>query len=142
MISYFAMKISGSGPKPPAQGAGDTPGVDDVKGKSGTGSGTGFADKIDKSAATDPTHSSRAASAATSVQPLHAVGAIADISADLRAGKIDAQAALDKVVDRVVAHQVGPDAPAAVREQVGAALRQALEDDPLLAEKIRALGSS
>ena len=46
---------------------------------------------------------------------------------------------LNSVIDRVLDQQVGVNAPAAVREQVGTALRQALEDDPLLAEKLRAL---
>ena len=42
------------------------------------------------------------------------------------------------VIDRVVASQVGPDAPTSVREQVRAALQAAIEDDPLVAQKLRA----
>jgi hypothetical protein len=57
------------------------------------------------------------------------------------AGRITPQAALERVIDRVVERQVGADAPASLREKVGEALRQALEDDPMLAEKVRALSS-
>lgn len=63
----------------------------------------------------------------------------ADIGADLHAGRITADVALQRVIDRVLDRQIGADAPAALREQLGAALRQTLEDDPLLAEKIRDL---
>jgi hypothetical protein len=69
------------------------------------------------------------------------VGPLADIAADLQAGKISAQVALDRVVERVVTAQVGPTAPAAVRAEVTAAVRRALEEDPLLAQKLRALGA-
>jgi hypothetical protein len=78
-------------------------------------------------------------------RPEHAAAArppsaVADIGADLRAGKITAQAALDKVVERVLDRQLGKRAGAALRERVGAALRESLADDPLLSAKIRSLG--
>jgi hypothetical protein len=66
--------------------------------------------------------------------------AIADIGKALKAGQITPQAAIDRVVERIVAGKVGPNGPAAVREKISSALRQTLEDDPLLAAKIRALG--
>jgi hypothetical protein len=66
--------------------------------------------------------------------------AVSDIGADLKAGKITAQAALDKVVERVLDRQLGKKAAAGLREKVGAALRESLADDPLLAAKVRALG--
>ena len=59
----------------------------------------------------------------------------------LAAGRIDAKAALDRVIERVVDKQIGPGAPAAVREKVRAALESAVADDPLLSEKIKSLGS-
>jgi hypothetical protein len=118
------MKISGSGPALPRDGA---PAAEEAKGPSGKG----FAEAVDRtgspSAAAAPSEAAR-------------LGPVADIVADLRAGKISPEVALDRVVDRVLTLKVGPDAPPAVREQVGAALRQALEDDPLLADKLRALG--
>jgi hypothetical protein len=48
--------------------------------------------------------------------------------------------ALDRVVERIATRRVGPNGTAAVREKISAALRQTLEDDPMLAAKIRALG--
>jgi hypothetical protein len=117
------MKISGPGAKPPggiegpggAEGASE--GVKDVAERS-------FAEKIERGS-----EATRAAEA----------GLVSDISAELQAGRLTPAAAIEKVIDRVIDQQVGPGAPAAVREQVGAALRRALEEDPLLAEKLRAL---
>ena len=57
----------------------------------------------------------------------------------MQAGKLTPETAVDKLLDRVVAQQVGPDAAAAVRDRVRAALRDALESDPLLAEKLERL---
>jgi hypothetical protein len=124
------MKISGSGTPLPPEGA---PGADEAKGPGGKG----FAQAADRAAAAATQPSQEAAQAGQT----EAVGAVGDLVADLRAGKISPQAALEKVIDRVLAQQVGPDAPPAVRERVGAALRQALEDDPLLADKLRKLGA-
>ena len=45
------------------------------------------------------------------------------------------------MLDHVLAQQLGPDAPPAVRDQVRAALQETLENDPLLADKLRALGA-
>jgi len=44
------------------------------------------------------------------------------------------------VITRIVDKQVGPGAAPAVREAVRAALESAVADDPLLGEKIKALG--
>jgi hypothetical protein len=64
----------------------------------------------------------------------------AGISSDLAAGRLSPQAAVDQVVEQVLTRQLGADAPAAVREQVRAALQEALASDPLLADKLRRLG--
>ena len=64
---------------------------------------------------------------------------VSDIGADLKAGKLTPQAAIDKVIERVLDRQVGPKAGPAIRERLGAALRNSLADDPLLAAKVRAL---
>ncbi len=64
---------------------------------------------------------------------------VADISAALKAGKITAEAAIEKVVERVLEQQLGGRGSVALRSQVAAALRDALADDPLLAAKLRAL---
>lgn len=62
-----------------------------------------------------------------------------DIAADLRSHRLTPRASVEKIIERVVDRQVGPDAPAAVRESVRTALEDALENDPLLAEKLRQL---
>jgi hypothetical protein len=83
------------------------------------------------------------ASAATVTQPTARAGkvsAVADIGKALKAGQITPRAALDRVVERIVSRQVGVDGPAAIKKNLSAALRQTLEDDPMLAAKIRALG--
>jgi hypothetical protein len=146
------MKISGTGPTVPPDGV---QGADEAQ-ASRAASGKGLAEKVGgpeppaeaarAQQASGPTEAARAQQASGSAEAARAQQAaaaspVADIVADLRAGKVSAQAALERVIDRVLAHQVGPDAPTAVREQVGAALRRALEEDPLLAEKLRALGA-
>lgn len=96
----------------------------------------GFADKLAKASGSDK------ARAATASQPAaHAgrVPVVADIAKALKAGQITPQAALDRVVERIVSRHVGSQGPAAVREKLSAALRQTIEDDPMLAAKIRVL---
>lgn len=120
------MKIGGPGSKLPADavGAPDEP-------AGAEGAGKAFAEQK-----TDP---ATRAVRAPEPGPTAGAGLVADIAADLGAGRISPQLAIERVIDRVVDRQVGSNAPPAVREAVGAALRQALEDDPLLAEKLRAL---
>lgn len=65
---------------------------------------------------------------------------VSDIGQALKAGQTTPQAAIERVVERVVARQAGANAPAAVKQQLATVLRQALEDDPMLAAKVRALG--
>jgi hypothetical protein len=88
-----------------------------------------LAEKLGAADATRP--SSEAAAAAR--------GLTADVAAELAAGRIDPKAALDRVIERVIDKQLGPGAPAAVREQVRAALQHAVAEDPVLSEKIRSL---
>jgi hypothetical protein len=64
----------------------------------------------------------------------------ADIAADLRAGKIDPKAALDRVVERVLDRQLGADAPDALRAQLRDALRDTISSDPFLTDRLRGLG--
>jgi hypothetical protein len=66
--------------------------------------------------------------------------AVRDLAADLEAGKLDPREAVDKLIERVVSMQLGSDAPPQVRNQVAAALREAIESDPLLAAKLKDLG--
>jgi hypothetical protein len=64
---------------------------------------------------------------------------VRDLAADLRSGKVDARTTVDKLVDRVLAVQLGPEAPAGVRDTLRATLRDAVETDPVLADKLRQL---
>jgi len=128
------MKIDGHG-RPPAAGVTDTDGAKGVSqpdeaGKA-TESGRAFADKLD---------ATKGASGATTSSPVAGGVAVADLAAALRAGKLSGRGAVDQLVDRIVARHVGANAPAAVREQVKATLEDALENDPLLAGKLRELG--
>jgi hypothetical protein len=123
-----AGKVSGPGSGPPVGGPGD----DKNEGPSGAG-GARFAEKLGAADATRQVSDPAAAAAAR--------GLTADVAAELATSRIDAKGALDRVIDRVIDKQLGPGAPAAVREKVRAALESAIADDPLLSEKIRSLGS-
>ena len=116
-------KVSGPGGGPPVEG----PSPDEGAGTPAAG-GKRFADALD---------GARPTSDAAAVPP---AGLTADIAADLRAGKIDPKAAVERVIDRILDKQLGADAPAPVREKLRAALETALVDDPLLGEKLKALG--
>lgn len=94
--------------------------------------GKAFAEKLGKG---------QAASGTAAAKPAHSAAglSVADIGAELKSGRISPEAALDKVIERIVDKQVGAKASPAVRSQIGAALRESLADDPLLAAKVRAL---
>ncbi len=68
-----------------------------------------------------------------------AASLVSDIGSALKAGRITPEAAIDKVIERVIAQQLGIHATPAAKEKIGAALRERLADDPLLAAKVRAL---
>jgi hypothetical protein len=65
---------------------------------------------------------------------------ISEIAAGLESGQLTSAQAVDQVVERIVTRQLGVDPPAAVRKQLETALRQALEDDPVLVQQVRQLG--
>ncbi len=100
-------------------------------------SGKAFADKLQGVGSPD---AARALDApGTGQVPRPGLVTVDDLAAELRTGTLTPAAAIDKVVERVVARQVGPDAPTSVRDQVRMALRDAVENDPLLAEKLTRL---
>jgi len=100
--------------------------------------GKSFAETV---AASGPAATSRPAPTAAAGSAVRPGGvSVRDLAADLDAGKLDARAVVDELVDRVLASQLGGDAPAGVRDQVRAALEDALDSDPFLADKIRQLG--
>ena len=116
------MKVTGPGMNQPP----------DVGGAEGATGEQAFADQL---AGTQGAHG---ALPTTATGPAATIE-VADIAAELRSGKLTREAAVDKVVERVLDRQLGASAPPAVRERVGAALRDALDTDPLLAEKLQRL---
>lgn len=124
------MKINGPG-QPPAPGVADADAAKTVSdshaGERVGETGRAFAEKLAGPAA---------AGAAGTAAPSGGI-AVADLAGALRAGHITSRAAVDELVNRIVSQQLGPQAPAGVREQVRAALEEALENDPLLAAKLR-----
>ncbi|MBC8132019.1 MAG: hypothetical protein H7X95_03485 [Deltaproteobacteria bacterium] len=143
------MKINGPG-QPPSSGVSDAEATekiakqgDSADVREGSPAGKAFAEKLSGTRPADATRASEAARAdgARRVGQPEQVGTrgVGDVAADFRAGKLTAQAAIEKVVDRVVAQQVGPGASPAVRDQVRMALQDAVESDPLLIEKLSRL---
>jgi len=140
------MKINGPG-QPPVTGVPgqETPaGPEAAQGAGGGAPATGAA-PADKTLKTGKSFA-EAVSGAAPARPAAAPSAdrpggiaIHDLAAALRSGQLDARSAVDKVIDRIVTAQLGPDAPTHVRDKVQAALRDALDDDPVLAEKLRGL---
>jgi hypothetical protein len=136
------MKISGPGQPaaPGAEGVGkEGVGKSEGVGAAGTPadttaseSGKAFADKLSGAAPATAAEPGRVARTGGGVT-------IQDLAADLDAGKLDSRAAVKVLIERIVDAQLGPGAPAKVREQVQAALRDAIEDDPLLATKLSQL---
>jgi hypothetical protein len=129
-----AGKVSGPGSGPPVGGPSD-----DQKSESPSAvGGPRFADKLAETDATKRAEGPSAA-AAQAARGAKGIELTADIATELSAGRIDPKAALDRVIERVLDKQLGPGAPAAVREQVRAALETAVADDPALSDKIRSL---
>ncbi len=143
---------SGAGPDEPAGAAeGAAEGAANVGSSAGVGatdasaavgrtesSGRAFAEKL--AAAGPPSGPTPTAAPAAPARPPERPATSA-IAGDLDAGRLTPGAAVDKMLEQVMAREVGPDAPAAVRERVRAALQEALENDPLLAEKLKRLGA-
>jgi len=143
------MKINGPGQPPPVGAGGDegvvpsstpsgAPAAADAAGPASrvgspassevTDAGRKFAEMVDQTAAPRGPEAAGASPGA----PV----ALADLVKEVEAGRLDPRTAVDQLVERVVDAQLGPSAPAAVRDRVQAALRDALESDPLLAAKL------
>jgi hypothetical protein len=120
------MKITGPGPGAPAAPTGDAQGVDRAGGK-------GFADKLDKPATASATAPSEQAATA------QLKGKISEIASQLKAGTITPEVAVEKTMAWVTDTHVGNDAPAGLRGKVEAALKDAVESDPVLRDKIAGL---
>ena len=102
----------------------------------GDSGGKEFAAKLDSLNASGPVERAGSPGDLGATAP---TAPVADIGTDLKAGKIAPETAIDRVVERVLDRQLGPQASLALRAQLGAALRDSLADDPLLASKMRAL---
>jgi len=67
------------------------------------------------------------------------VPGVQDLGSALEAGKLSATDAVNQVVNRILDAQVGPTASPDVRQKVEAALREALQTDPVLVAQITRL---
>jgi hypothetical protein len=125
------MKVTETGATlPPETDPGDA-----AEKAAGSGSaGKTFADTMQKSGGAEG-----AAPAPPDIGRVDTTRIVADIAGELEAGKISPQVAVDRVVERVLDLQLGQGAPAALRDQVAGALRQALEEDPMLSAKLTQL---
>jgi hypothetical protein len=119
------MKITGPGSGTPPAADGVASGVDGAGGKS-------FADKLDKSGSVGGVAVEKPISEASRT-------ALHQVASELQAGKITPEHAVDRVVHLVLDQQLGADAPVAIRNNVEAALRNTLETDPMLADRVRKL---
>jgi len=143
------MKINSPGHQPPSvpPPGSDSEGADDKVSKrvskrdggpapaDAPSSGKAFAEKLVRTGSVVEPRATEAPAAAARSRATP----VRDLAADLEAGRVSPRGAIEKVVERVVARQLGPDAPPETRERIRAALQDALETDPLLAEKLRGL---
>jgi hypothetical protein len=144
------MKVSGpnAGPGAGAPDAAAGAGPDEAAGAVSGAGKTGAADAAERTETAGRAFAEKLAAAGTPPAPTAAsaarpaeLNATAAIAADLDAGRLTPAVAVDRILEQVLAQQVGPDAPPAVRERVRAALQDALENDPLLAEQLKRLGA-
>ena len=119
----------------------DPPAGERIEGTSTT-SGERFAEKLGGTAAPTSAQAAGASAGTGASGPVAPAGSLVspEISSELAAGRLSPRAAVDRVVEQVLSRQLGPDAPAAVRDQVRAALQEALQNDPLLTDKLRRMG--
>lgn len=136
------MKVTGPG-QPPTPGSEGAPPVGAAKSERADSPEKALAEKATegKKSFAEKVSGPRTTAAAATAPVGKPAGdvAVRDLAADLRSGKIDARTTVDKLVDRVLAVQLGPEAPAGVRDTLRATLRDAVETDPVLADKLRQL---
>jgi hypothetical protein len=137
------MKINGGG-QPPVPGAdAASPGAEGLE-KAGLEKAGLDKAGLDRSGGAGKTFAETVAGAGTARPPEVAGNggdpAVRALAAELDAGKLDARTAVDRLIEHVVNLQVGSGASPQAREQVAAALREAVASDPLIAEKLKRLG--
>lgn len=130
------MKIRGSGPvapppdEPPASRPGKAAGAADA-----------FAKQLDGSAAVGGPAAADAGAPAGAARAAGAAPAdpVRNVAADLRAGRITPQQAVDRLVEQTLSRRAGPQAPEAVRARLRASLVGLLASDPHLADLVKRL---
>lgn len=120
----------------------------------GTGAGQPPTDieaaSLDQAEASDATKASDGAQAAqaSDAAAVSAQGAgrapemaqvVGDLSADLNAGRLSPEAAVDSLVQRILDRQLGSEAAPALRQQIETALRATLAEDPFVSAHVAAL---
>ncbi len=121
----------------------------------GTGAGQPPTDieaaSIDKADASDTTKALDGAQAAQSSEAAATVSTqqagrapemaqvVGDLSADLKAGRLSPEAAVDSLVQRILDRQLGSEAPPALRQELETALRATLAEDPFVSAHVAAL---
>lgn len=137
------MKVTGPGSGPGASGAPDgASNVDATEaGRSTESTATGTAGDVGRAGKSFAERlAAGTAPAARGAAQADAPTKVGELAADLVAGRISPSAAVDQVVQQILDRQLGTNAPAAVRAKVETALRDALETDPLLGDKLKRLG--
>ena len=136
------MKIHGpGGPKPPTpDGAGKVEGADQAAGKvegpdRAGRAGEAFADKLRGDGPGGPA-APGGPGAAGGRDP------IADIAAELKAGRITPEEAIERVLDEAVGAVAAAGVPEAMRARLRAQLAELVGDDPFLAGKARRIGAT
>jgi hypothetical protein len=130
------MKVTGGGP--PSIPDSTSEGPENVK---GTG-GTEFAGKLDQTApAQGATPAQGAAGEPVAPAARTAASFVSDISARLEAGELTPQQAVDQVMNRILDRQLGEGAPSRMRAAVETAMRDALNNDPVLSAKVGILNT-
>lgn len=108
--------------------AGATPSVD--------GTSEAFRDELSKASESDAsnaTTSNATTSNATTSRTTGRADAVRALSDELRAGRVDPQQAIDRLVDRALSTGPAASLPPARRAELESLLRASLEEDPTLA---------
>jgi len=135
------MKVTGPNTgTPDATPATDSSGATQGATPDQAGAQPGAAGKAFSERLSDAGPTGAAASSGAPPKPDAIAGITSDIAADLKAGKVQPRAAVEQVMERLLAQHLAADAPPAVREKLRAALQETIDSDPFIAEKLRSLG--
>ena len=138
------MKVTGAGPGLPSADAA-AGGIDATSGSAAAagneqvgGVGAGEASGVSGTTHTDAAHATSESGRAAEMRHL-----VADLGADVTAGRLSPEAAVETLVSRVLDQRAGGVTPnPAVRAQLEAALRATLAEDPFVGAQLAALTRS